>query len=162
MHSPVPRVAAIHDLSGFGRTSLTVAIPIFSTMGIQVCPLPTAVLSTHTTEFTNFRFVDLTDSMPGFLAHWQELGLRFEAVYSGFLGSAAQVDIVVVVGGRNSGNTRRLVEVASAHGTPALHVEQASDLQPESFAGFSTVGLTAGASTPERHIAEVEARLLTF
>ena len=75
---------------------------------------------------------------------------------------AAQVDIVVVVGGRNSGNTRRLVEVASAHGTPALHVEQASDLQPESFAGFSTVGLTAGASTPERHIAEVEARLLTF
>ena len=94
MPSPVPRVAAIHDLSGFGRTSLTVAIPIFSTMGIQVCPLPTAVLSTHTTDFEDFRFVDLTPSMPGFLTHWQELGLRFDAVYSGFLGSAAQVTVV--------------------------------------------------------------------
>ena len=69
---------------------------------------------------------------------------------------AAQVDIVVVVGGRNSGNTRRLAEVAAARGTPALHVEQAADLAPERFAGFATVGLTAGASTPERHIAEVE------
>ena len=91
----IPRIAAIHDLSGFGRTSLMVVIPIFSTLGIQVCPLPTAVLSTHTGGFKDFRFVDLTDSMGGFLDHWQELGLRFEAVYSGFLGSAAQVEIVL-------------------------------------------------------------------
>jgi pyridoxine kinase len=95
MHPVVPRVAAIHDLSGFGRTSLTVVIPIFSSMGIQVCPLPTAVLSTHTAGFTDFRFVDLTSSMPDFLAHWKTLGLHFEAVYSGFLGSAAQVEIVI-------------------------------------------------------------------
>ncbi|MDR2161771.1 MAG: pyridoxamine kinase [Desulfovibrio sp.] len=92
---PVPCVAAIHDLSGFGRTSLTVVIPVFSTMGIQVCPLPTAVLSTHTTGFTDFRFVDLTPSMQGFLDHWKSLSLRFEAVYSGFLGSAAQVEVVM-------------------------------------------------------------------
>ncbi len=90
----IPRVAAIHDLSGFGRTSLTVVIPIFSTLGIQVCPLPTAVLSTHTSGFEDFRFVDLTEFMPGFLQHWKELGLHFEAVYSGFLGSPAQADIV--------------------------------------------------------------------
>ncbi len=90
----IPRVAAIHDLSGFGRTSLTVVIPIFSTLGIQVCPLPTAVLSTHTSGFENFRFVDLTPALPGFLEHWKELGLRFEAVYSGFLGSPAQADVV--------------------------------------------------------------------
>jgi pyridoxine kinase len=69
-------------------------MPIFSTMGIQVCPLPTAVLSTHTTEFTDFRFVDLTASMPEFLTHWQDMGLKFDAVYSGFLGSASQVAVV--------------------------------------------------------------------
>ena len=94
MQSPVTRVAAIHDLSGFGRTSLTAIFPIFSTMGIQVCPLPTAVLSTETGAFENFRFVDLTPHMQGFLDHWQELGLKFDAVYSGFLGSPAQADIV--------------------------------------------------------------------
>lgn len=94
MRSPVPRVAAIHDLSGFGRTSLTVVIPVLSTMGIQVCPMPTAVLSTHTTEFTDFSFLDLTDSMRLCLAHWRKLGLTFDAVYSGFLGSPPQVEVV--------------------------------------------------------------------
>lgn len=94
MHTPVQRVAAIHDLSGFGRTSLTVVIPILSALGIQVCPLPTAVLSTQTSGFDDFRFVDLSAAMHSFLSHWQELGLRFEAVYSGFLGSPAQVATV--------------------------------------------------------------------
>ena len=75
---------------------------------------------------------------------------------------AAQVDIMVVVGGRNSGNTRRLVEVAAARGTPVVHVEQASDLDPRQFVGLAVVGLTAGASTPERHIADVESRLRAF
>ena len=95
MHIPsTPRLAAIHDLSGFGRTSLMVVIPIFSTLGIQVCPLPTAVLSSGTTGFDDFRFVDLTENLPDFLAHWKSLGLRFDAVYSGFLGSGKQVEIV--------------------------------------------------------------------
>ena len=75
---------------------------------------------------------------------------------------ASQVDIMVVVGGRNSGNTRRLAEVAAARGPPVVHVEQASDLDPAQFAGFTVAGLTAGASTPERHIADVEARLRAF
>lgn len=94
MHAPLTRVAAIHDLSGFGRTSLAVAIPVLSTMGVQVCALPTAVLSSETGAFNDFEFVDLTDAMPKFLDHWDRLGLKFDAVYSGFLGSPAQVDIV--------------------------------------------------------------------
>ncbi|MDR2050769.1 MAG: pyridoxamine kinase [Deltaproteobacteria bacterium] len=94
MRSPVLRVAAIHDLSGFGRTSLTVVIPVLSAMGIQVCPLPTAALSTQTSGFDDFCFVDLSSAMRDFLAHWRSLGLRFDAVYSGFLGSPGQVETV--------------------------------------------------------------------
>ncbi len=94
MRYPVMRVAAVHDLSGFGRASLTVAIPVLSGMGIQVCPLPTAVLSTQTGGFDDFCFVDLSAPMRDFLAHWQKLGLRFDAVYSGFLGSPGQAKTV--------------------------------------------------------------------
>jgi len=95
MHNPVPRVAAIHDLSGFGRASLTVIIPVLSTMGIQVCPLPTAVLSTHTGGFADYHFVDLTAEMAAMMKHWKSLDIAFDAVYSGFLGSPEQVDIVL-------------------------------------------------------------------
>lgn len=87
---PVLRVAAIHDLSGFGRASLTVAIPILATMGIQVCPLPTAVLSSQTSGVDDFTFLDLTAQMGPMMDHWDRLGLRFDAVYSGFLGSPDQ------------------------------------------------------------------------
>ena len=89
-----PRVAAIHDMSGFGRCSLTVAIPILSAMGIQCCPLPTAFLSTHTGGFDGFTFLDMTDELPKVAAHWKSLGLGFQAVYSGFLGSERQIAIV--------------------------------------------------------------------
>ena len=89
-----PRVAAIHDMSGFGRCSLTVAIPILSAMGIQCCPLPTAFLSTHTGGFEGFTFLDMTDELPKVAAHWKSLGLEFQAVYSGFLGSERQIAIV--------------------------------------------------------------------
>lgn len=101
MRPPLTRVAAIHDLSGFGRTSLAVAIPILSCMGIQVCSLPTAVLSSETGAFDDFVFVDMTESMAGFLDHWDRLGAKFDAVYSGFLGSPAQVDLVARCIGSN-------------------------------------------------------------
>ncbi len=91
---PTPRVAAIHDMSGFGRCSLTVAIPVLSAMGVQCCPLPTAYLSTHTGGFTGYTFLDMTDEMPKAAAHWAELGIHFDAVYTGFMGSEAQMDIV--------------------------------------------------------------------
>ena len=89
-----PRVAAIHDMSGFGRCSLTVAIPILSAMGVQCCPLPTAFLSTHTGGFEGFTFLDMTDEMSKVADHWASLGLTFQAVYSGFLGSERQIGVV--------------------------------------------------------------------
>lgn len=91
---PTPRVAAIHDMSGFGRCSLTVAIPILSAMGVQCCPLPTAFLSTHTGGFGGFTFLDMTDEMPKIAAHWKSLNLAFQAIYSGFLGSERQIGMV--------------------------------------------------------------------
>ncbi len=90
------RVCAIHDLSGFGRASLTLVIPILATLGIQVCPLPTAVLSSQTSGMQGFSFLDLTSSMYDFLSHWRQLGLRFDSVYSGFLGSPKQVEIASI------------------------------------------------------------------
>lgn len=94
MIKPVKRVAAIHDLSGFGRASLTAIIPILSSMGIQVCPIPTAILSTHTGGFEEYTFVDLTDSMEDYINHWKKLNLEFDCIYSGFLGSVKQINIV--------------------------------------------------------------------
>lgn len=91
---PTPRAAVIHDLSGFGRCSLTEVIPILSVMGVQCCPLPTAFLSTHTGGFEGFTFLDMTEELPRAAAHWKSLGLRFQAIYSGFLGSERQIGIV--------------------------------------------------------------------
>jgi pyridoxine kinase len=91
--SPVKQIAAIHDLSGCGRTSLSVVIPILSTMGIKVCPLPTAVLSSHS-RFKGYHFTDLTEHMQPIIDHWLQIGVSFDAVYSGFLGSYKQIRIV--------------------------------------------------------------------
>lgn len=92
--SPVKKIAAIHDLSGYGRASLTAIIPILSSMGVQVCPVPTAILSTHTGGFKDFTYIDLTDSMEQYINHWIELDLEFDCLYSGFLGSTKQISIV--------------------------------------------------------------------
>lgn len=86
------RVLAIHDLSGFGRCSLTVIIPVLSSMGMQVCPVPTAVLSSHTGGLGEVALRDLTDYLIPALEHYKRLGLEFECVYSGFLGSSQQID----------------------------------------------------------------------
>jgi len=94
MSVPVKRVAAVHDLSGFGRISLAVVIPILSTMGLQVCSLPTAILSTPTGGFKNYKFIDLTEHMDEYIQHWKELSLQFEGIYTGFLGSPKQIDII--------------------------------------------------------------------
>ncbi len=88
-----PLVAAINDLSGFGHCSLTVALPILSVMGFQCCPLPTAILSNHT-GYDSCYFEDFTAAMPQYFQEWQKLKLQFAGVYTGFLGSAGQVDIV--------------------------------------------------------------------
>ncbi len=88
------RVAAIHDISGFGKCSLTVALPIISAAGIETSVLPTAVLSTHTGGFSGFTYRDLTEDIRPFTQHWHSLGLHFDAIYSGFLGSFEQLDLV--------------------------------------------------------------------
>ncbi len=88
------RAAAIHDLSGFGRCSLTVALPILSAAGIETAALPTALLSTHTGGIDGYTYLDLTDEMVPFINHWKSLALDFNAIYSGFLGSIDQIAIV--------------------------------------------------------------------
>jgi len=88
------RVCAIHDISCVGRCSLTVALPIISAAGMDCGILPTAVLSTHTGGFEGFTYRDLTADVMPISAHWQTLGLGFDALYSGFLGSFEQIDLV--------------------------------------------------------------------
>ncbi len=87
----IKKVAAIQDMSGLGRCSLTVIIPVLSAMGIQVCPVPTAVLSAHT-GYGEFVMHDLTDFMVPVLEHYKKLKVDFDCIYSGFLASAEQID----------------------------------------------------------------------
>jgi len=94
MTKQLKRVAAIHDISGFGKCSLTVALPIISAAGIEVSVLPTAVLSTHTGGFTGFTYRDLTEDMQPITDHWKSLDITFDAIYTGFLGSFEQLDLV--------------------------------------------------------------------
>ena len=86
------KVAAIHDLSGIGRCSLTVILPTLSAQGIQVCPVPTAILSAHTGGFGEVVMRDLTDYILPALEHYKQLNYKFDCVYSGFLASNEQID----------------------------------------------------------------------
>ncbi len=86
------KIAAIHDLSGIGRCSLTVIIPTLSAMGIQVCPVPTAILSSHTGGFGDVVMHDLTDYLSPALEHYKKLKISFDCIYSGFLASTEQID----------------------------------------------------------------------
>ncbi len=88
------RVAAINDVSGMGRCALTVALPIISAAGIETCVLPTAVLSTHTGGFVDYTFRDLTEDILPFARHWQSEHAHFDAVYTGYLGSFEQQNMV--------------------------------------------------------------------
>lgn len=88
------RVIAIHDISGIGKCSLTVALPIISAAGVECSVLPTAVLSTHTGGFTGFTYRDLTADIAPIVRHWKSLKLHTDAIYTGFLGSYEQVNLV--------------------------------------------------------------------
>ncbi len=88
------RVAAIHDISGVGHSALKAVMPVLSAMGIEVNPLPTAVLSSDTNGDAPYSFVDLTDTMEAYIRCWKALEMRFDCIYSGFLGSPRQVRIV--------------------------------------------------------------------
>ena len=88
------KILTIQDISCVGQCSLTVALPILSACGLETCILPSAVLSTHTGGFSGFTFRDLTDDMPSIQAHWQKEGIKFKAIYTGYLGSVKQVAYV--------------------------------------------------------------------
>ena len=88
------KLVAINDISGLGKCSLTVALPIISAAGVETICMPTAVLSTHTGGFTGFTYRDLTCDMPAISAHWKSIDLKPDAIYSGFLGSFEQIEIV--------------------------------------------------------------------
>lgn len=88
------KVVAIHDISCFGKCSLTTALPILSAAGISTSVIPTAVLSTHTGGFTGYTYRDLTEDIPKISNHWQSLDLTFDGIYTGFLGSYEQLRIV--------------------------------------------------------------------
>lgn len=104
----IKRILTIQDISGVGQCSLTVALPVISACGVETCVLPTAVLSTHTGGFKGFTFRDLTEDIPAIHKHWQSEGITFDAIYTGYLGSAKQVqyvyDILSTMGNENSVN----------------------------------------------------------
>lgn len=88
------RILTIQDISCVGQCSLTVALPILSACGLETAIIPSAVLSTHSVGFRDFTFRDLTEDIPAIEHHWQQEGIRFQAVYTGYLGSARQIEMV--------------------------------------------------------------------
>lgn len=92
----IPRVCAVHDMAGYGKCALTVVIPVMSACGVEVCPLPTANFSTNT-SIQGFQMTDFTDKIPAYLKHWADIGVKLDGIYSGFLGSEEQINIVVAM-----------------------------------------------------------------
>ncbi len=112
-----PKILTIQDISCVGQCSLTVALPIISACGIETCVLPSAVLSTHTAGFKGFTFRDLTDDMPAICAHWQKEGISFDAVYTGYLGSAKQIEYVkAIIAACKKENAPAIIDPAMADG----------------------------------------------
>ena len=87
------RIVTVQDISAVGKCSLTVALPIISACGVECAVMPTAVLSTHT-QFSGFTFHDLTDEIAPITRHWESEGLTFDAIYTGYLGSFRQIELV--------------------------------------------------------------------
>ena len=138
------RVAAIHDISCVGRCSLTVALPIISAAGFDTSVLPTAVLSTHTGGFENFTYRDLTADIRPISDHWQSLALEFDALYSGFLGSFEQIDLVAQLFHTfQSENTLTLVDPVMAD-----HGELYSIYTPEMAKGMTKLCAKADIIVP--------------
>ncbi|HHX73186.1 MAG TPA: pyridoxamine kinase [Clostridiales bacterium] len=93
MPKKLPRVIAAHDIAGYGKCALSVVIPVLSACGVEVCPLPTAFLSSDT-SLPHFFMQDLSPQTESYLQSWEKLGLKADAVYSGFLGSALQMESI--------------------------------------------------------------------
>ena len=92
-HNKQKKIAVINDISGFGRCSIAVAMPIISALKVQCCPVPTSIFSNHT-GFPQFFFDDYTEKMQPYIDNWKKLGLEFDGIQTGFLGSEQQIEIV--------------------------------------------------------------------
>lgn len=109
------KILTIQDISCVGQCSLTVALPIISACGIETCVLPSAVLSTHTGGFKGFTFRDLTDDMPLIQNHWNKEGIKFDAIYTGYLGSTKQIDFVIdIISNTLNNNGLNIIDPAMA------------------------------------------------
>ena len=95
-----PRIMTMQDISCVGQCSLTVALPIISACGVETCVLPSAILSTHTAGFTGYTFRDLTEDIPLIAQHWQRENIKFDAIYTGYLGSEKQIGYAVDMAGK--------------------------------------------------------------
>ncbi|MBQ2266512.1 MAG: pyridoxamine kinase [Clostridia bacterium] len=109
-----PKILTIQDISCVGQCSLTVALPIISACGVETCILPSAVLSTHT-AFKGFTFRDLTDDMPAICDHWQKENIKFDGIYTGYLGSIKQIDYVIdIIKKLNKKDAKAIIDPAMA------------------------------------------------
>lgn len=108
------RIITVQDISCVGKCSLTVALPVISAMGVEACVLPTAVLSTHT-AFKGFTFRDLTGDLPAITSHWQQEKITFDAIYTGYLGSLEQINLMhQLIKDFGGGSTRVIVDPCMA------------------------------------------------
>lgn len=108
------RIITVQDISCVGKCSLTVALPVISAMGVEACVLPTAVLSTHT-AFKGFTFRDLTGDLSAITSHWQQEKINFDAIYTGYLGSLEQIDLMhKLINDFGGGSTRVIVDPCMA------------------------------------------------
>lgn len=109
------KILTIQDISCVGQCSLTVALPIISACGIETCVLPSAVLSTHTAGFSGYTFRDLSDDMPNIREHWEKENIKFDAIYTGYLGSTKQIDYVIdIMNSTLKNNSYKIVDPAMA------------------------------------------------
>ena len=109
------KILTIQDISCVGQCSLTVALPIISACGIETCVLPSAVLSTHTAGFSGYTFRDLTEDIPAIKDHWVKEGIRFDAIYTGYLGSTLQINYITDIFRSSVGaNCVKIVDPAMA------------------------------------------------
>ena len=88
-------ILTIQDISCYGNCSITVALPILARFGIETAILPSAILSTHTQGFKDWTFLDLTDEMPKIIDHWWHEGIKFDAIYTGYIGNPKQFKIIL-------------------------------------------------------------------
>lgn len=137
------RILTVQDISCVGQCSLTVALPILSACGIETAILPSAVLSTHTAGFKGYTFRDLTDDIPSITDHWEKEGIKFDAIYTGYLGSMRQIDLVKELFERVAAkNCLKVVDPAMAdHGQLYYGFDEAFAHHMASLCGMADVAL---------------------